>query len=291
MVDFELYRIFIKVADEKNLTRASELLNISQPAVTKRIKDLEKQMNIKLFDRSKSGMTLTKNGSKLYIKIKDSIKLLEGAENIFKSRKEIIIGTRVMLFSRLFGQTISKFYNTYPEINLVIQYTKRDDLTRLLLEQKIDIAIYRKDPLVENPNIKFFKLGELEDVFFVNKNYYKQFNKKLSKKDLKKEIIHLSDPSSIRAKNIIKELNYNEEELKNIKYSRNTVMVEMLKTENGIGTISKEYIKKELDEGIFKILDTDFKLPKVEYGLYYNKANKFEELDNFINLIKHDFLN
>ena len=65
----------------------------------------------------------------------------------------------------------------------------------------------------------------------------------------------------------------------------------MLKTENGIGAISKEFIKKELDEGIFKILDTDFKLPRVEFGLYYNRANKFEELDNFINVIKQDFLN
>ena len=290
MIDFELYRIFIKVADEKNLTRASELLNISQPAVTKRIKDLENQMNTKLFDRSKSGMTLTKNGSKLYIKIKDSVKLLEDTENIFKSRKEIIVGTRVMIFSRLFGQSISNFYNTYPEINLIIQYLKTNEILNSLLEQKIDIAIYRKDPLLDNPNIRFLKLGELEDIFFVNKNYYKEFNKKISKDDLKKEIIHLSDPSSLRARSIIKEFNYTEDELKNIKYTRNTVLVEMLKTENGIGAISKEFIKKELDEGIFKILDTDFKLPKVEFGLYYNKSNKFEELDNFINLIKHDFL-
>ena len=291
MIDFELYRIFIKVADEKNLTRASELLNISQPAVTKRIKDLENQMNTKLFDRSKLGMTLTKNGAKLYTKIKEPIKLLENAENIFKSKKEIIIGTRVMIFSRLFGQSISKFYNIYPEINLVTQYLTTDEIIRLILEQKIDIAIYRKNSVFENPNIKFIKLGELEDIFFVNKNYYKEFNKKVSKEDLKKEIIYLSAPTSHRAQNIIKDFKYNEEELKNIKYTRNTVMIEMLKTENGIGAISKEFIKKELDEGIFKILDTDFKLPRVEFGLYYNRANKFEELDNFINVIKQDFLN
>ena len=290
MVDFELYRIFIKVADEKNLTRASELLNISQPAVTKRIKNLEDQLNIKLFDRSKSGMTLTKNGSKLYTKIKEAVMLLEGSENIFKERREIIIGTRVMIFSRLFGQSISKFYNTYPEINLKIFYTKTEETLKLLTDQKIDIGIYRRNPLFEeNPNIKFIKLGELEDIFFVNKNYYKEFNRKISKEDLKKEIIHLSDPTSLRAKSIIKELNYTEDELKNIKYSRNTVMVEMLKTENGIGAISKEFIQKELDEGVFKVLDIDFKLPKVEFGLYYNKTAKFEELDKFINIIKQDF--
>lgn len=45
MVDLELYKIFVIVAKEQNLTRASEKLNISQPAVTKHIKNLEQQLN------------------------------------------------------------------------------------------------------------------------------------------------------------------------------------------------------------------------------------------------------
>lgn len=56
MIDFELYRIFKIVADEENLTKASEILNISQPAVTKHIHNLENQLDLKLFDRIKYGM-------------------------------------------------------------------------------------------------------------------------------------------------------------------------------------------------------------------------------------------
>lgn len=52
MVDLELYRIFKVVADEENLTRASEILSISQPAVTKHIHNLEAELQIKLFDRT-----------------------------------------------------------------------------------------------------------------------------------------------------------------------------------------------------------------------------------------------
>ena len=44
MINLELYRIFKIVADEENLTKASEILHISQPAVTKHIKNLEKEM-------------------------------------------------------------------------------------------------------------------------------------------------------------------------------------------------------------------------------------------------------
>lgn len=53
MPNLELYKIFLEVANEKNITRASEKLNISQPAVTRHIKNLESQLNLVLFNRTK----------------------------------------------------------------------------------------------------------------------------------------------------------------------------------------------------------------------------------------------
>ena len=53
MPNLELYKIFMEVANEKNITRASEKLNISQPAVTRHIKNLESQLNLVLFNRTK----------------------------------------------------------------------------------------------------------------------------------------------------------------------------------------------------------------------------------------------
>ena len=56
MIDFELYRIFVEVAKEENITRVSEKLNISQPAVTKQIKNLENQLSVVLFERKSKGL-------------------------------------------------------------------------------------------------------------------------------------------------------------------------------------------------------------------------------------------
>lgn len=53
MVNLELYKIFVIVAEEKNITKASQKLNISQPAVTKHIKNLESELNTILFERKK----------------------------------------------------------------------------------------------------------------------------------------------------------------------------------------------------------------------------------------------
>ena len=66
MVNLELYRIFVIVANEGNISKASEILHISQPAISKQIHNLENELNITLFERSNTGVKLTIDGNKLY---------------------------------------------------------------------------------------------------------------------------------------------------------------------------------------------------------------------------------
>ena len=69
MVNLELYRIFKVVAEQENITNASKILNISQPAVTKHIQNLEETLGIKLFERTNKGLILTDNGKQIYDEI------------------------------------------------------------------------------------------------------------------------------------------------------------------------------------------------------------------------------
>lgn len=64
-VDTRLLRYFAAVAAEGNLTRAAERLFVSQPALTKQIRQLERQLGVRLFTRSRAGMTLTAAGQAL----------------------------------------------------------------------------------------------------------------------------------------------------------------------------------------------------------------------------------
>ena len=76
MVNLELYKIFVAVASEENITRASEKLNLTQPAITKHIKNLESILGVKLFFRTNHGIVLTEQGKKLYEEIKNATNLL-----------------------------------------------------------------------------------------------------------------------------------------------------------------------------------------------------------------------
>src|SRR5215472_5266685 len=64
-VSTRLLRYFAAVAQEGNLTRAAERLFVSQPALTKQIRQLESQIGVRLFTRSRAGMTLTPAGQAL----------------------------------------------------------------------------------------------------------------------------------------------------------------------------------------------------------------------------------
>ncbi|MFI6599528.1 LysR family transcriptional regulator [Nonomuraea sp. NPDC050536] len=68
-VDTRLLRYFIAVAEEGTLTRAADRLFVSQPALTKQIKQLEAQLGMRLFTRSKAGMALTEPGQALAEKV------------------------------------------------------------------------------------------------------------------------------------------------------------------------------------------------------------------------------
>ena len=210
MVDLELYRIFKIVADEENLTKASEILHISQPAVTKHIKNLENELNVQLFKRSKYGMILNENGKKLYLQINDSIDVLSKAEDIFNMHKEIDLGVHVNMPSKIYNNAILKFYESHPNSIINIHQLIAENMFSMLEKQKIDIAFSKKysDELYNQKKIKFIKIGELHDVFIVDANS-KYLNKKLSKNDLRNIKIYTLKKFSSAYQNLIKELEYN----------------------------------------------------------------------------------
>ncbi len=64
-MDLHQLKTFVTVAREGSITRASELLHLSQPAVSAHIKAIEDAFDLKLFDRKARGMTLTADGQRL----------------------------------------------------------------------------------------------------------------------------------------------------------------------------------------------------------------------------------
>ncbi len=176
-VDLELYRVFYTVAKHKHMTKASEELHISQPAISQSIKKLEDQLGGTLFLRSNKGMELTEEGKMFYEYVKGALELINNAENEFTSFKdlskgEIKIGCSTTLTKLILVDTIKEFHKDYP--NIIINIT--NDLTSNLVNDlklgKLDFIIFNESNIKES-NLNLEKIKELRQGFVYNPDYFK----------------------------------------------------------------------------------------------------------------------
>lgn len=152
-------KVFITVAELLSFSKAAEALFISQPAITKHIKQMELQLNITLFDRKGSKIFLTQAGKLVYDKLKE----IDGLYNeldyaVGKIKQEhtglIRIGASSTIAQYILPSFIASFYSKYPKIDLNLFNGNSSQVEKMLQNQEIDIA------LVENkkqaPDLKYF---------------------------------------------------------------------------------------------------------------------------------------
>ena len=285
MVDLELYKIFKIVADEENLTRASEILNISQPAVTKHIHNLEDELEIKLFDRTKYGMKLTIDGKQIYNQIKDAINTLMNVENNIKQNKILNLGIHTNMPKELYRNIIAKIKQNNLNIEVNIEKAPTEDMFSMLEKQKIDAYLSKKQPEdIHSESIKFIKLGVFHDDFFVNADS-KFLDKNILRDDEKITIYTLRNISttSRNLENILKEKNFKNIEIKNATF--NTIIEEM-QNNDIIAYITEEYIQEELESGKLSKLELGIESTVLEYGIYYNSNNKLKNVKSIFKSVQ-----
>ena len=91
-VKLELYRVFKEVAEAGNITAAAQTLFISQSAVSQSIKQLEAELQTRLFARNSRGVTLTADGRMLYEYVRSAMGLLETGEEKLSQSRDLQMG-------------------------------------------------------------------------------------------------------------------------------------------------------------------------------------------------------
>lgn len=183
-INLDLYKIFYTVAKHKHMTKASEELHISQPAISQSIKKLEDQLGGTLFIRSNKGMELTSEGEMFFEHIKGALELINNAENEFSSFKsldkgEIKIGCSSTLTKLILLEATKEFHKDYPGINITIVNDLTSNLINSLKLGKLDIVIFNESNIKET-NLTLEKIKELKQGFIYNPSYYKDNIKTLN---------------------------------------------------------------------------------------------------------------
>ncbi len=108
-INLDLIKTFSVVAKYQNITKASEILITTQPAVSKAIKNLENQLNCNLFIRSKKGVKLTEDGLKLYEASKKVLSIMNGTIKEISETKTVNLVVGKILTEKVVLPYVSLF--------------------------------------------------------------------------------------------------------------------------------------------------------------------------------------
>lgn len=279
-VNFELYKVFYEVANEKSISKGAEKLLISQPAVTQSIKTLEAELGGQLFIRTPKGVVLTEEGQTLYNYISEGMRYFINGTNKFTSLKElesgsINIGATTIVSEQYLMPYLRKFYNMYPNVTINIINDLTDNLIKKLRNGDIDILIMSMNNDDSKKDLDITTITELHDIF-VGNYLYKEKEKKDINSLLKEDLLLQKYPSVTRVNfnNYLKQINLTcNPKMEVVSHSLLTSL-----TENGfgIGLLTKEFILNKLNNTLFEI-STNINIPtrKLVYATKSNNLPSF----------------
>ena len=289
--NLELYKVFYYVAKNKSITQASNELMVSQPAVSKSIKVLERDLDTILFTRNKDGVVLTNSGEILFNKIKSAMDLILSAEEDINSLNHmengtINIGAGNTITQRYLMPYIKEFHEKYPNINVIVHTLVTKELFKRAQLELVDI-VFTHLPNTIPEGFKTIKIKRLHDILVCNKDSeYK--DKTVHKKDLKNLPLVLL-PFSASNRN-----NFNQFCLKNniiinplMEIGNDLIIEDCVLNGLGVGLVVKEYVQPNLDSKKLFQLNTTFDIGEKDLVccLKTNHENN-KILNSFLDLLK-----
>lgn len=254
--NFNGYYLFYKVAETGSISKAGEILYISQPAVSKAVAKLEDQLNTLLFIRTPKGVELTQDGKRLYEKLKIAFTAIEEGEKELSERAlsdggKIRIGASASICRHLLLPYLEKFISEFPHMQVSISCQSSVDTVKLIESGQIDIGLVAKPE--EHNGLEFIHVSDLEDTFAVSKNYLDTLDLKgneTTEEIISEANIMLLDEHNTSRKYIDEYLKENNITLRKItEVSGMDLLIDFAKIGMGISCVIKKFIRKELDSG------------------------------------------
>jgi len=184
-------RLFHTVASYGSVTRASELLNISQPAITAQIKKFEKELSLVLLQPQGRGIALTNAGEELALLAKRLFAVEQQIEQFARDYRSgangcIRLAATYLPAHFLIPAWIAKFKKQYENVEMIITTANSSDALKQLLNVEVDIAIYGGMAEEYPDTIRTEELFR-DELWFVVANNHRYANRHITLADMMKE--------------------------------------------------------------------------------------------------------
>ena len=275
MVSFRL-RVFYSVATFSSFTKAAGELFITQPAVTKNIKELESELGIRLFNRLSNKVTLTEAG-RLLLHYAEHLLILD-RNFIFDLGvlKQTFSGDLKLGASTTIGQyvlppVLAKFKNEQPNIALSLLNDNTQRIENALIEKLLDLGIVEGNS--KNSQLKYIPFIKDEIVAIAHSSQQLSQKDEITLDELKEIPLVLRELGSGSLEVIIDKLKKKDVKMKDLNVIMHLGSTEGIKTflanSNSLGLISINAVSKEIANGEFKIIDIiDFDIVRHFYFIH-----------------------
>lgn len=266
-----------------NISKAANQYNVSQPAISNAIKELEEEFGIKLFTRNNNKLIITEEGNYFLKQVNNLLSKIAEVEVLMKDRgqkqKTITIGVPPIIGTFLFPKLVNGFLKENRDVQFSILETGSLKVISLLESNQIDLGIITYDEAMDKRN-NYIELLDTEFVFAVNKDHAFAKKETLNFKELDNQQIILYSVGSYQNSFITKKID--ETGINPIVFlhsSQLASIIEFLKNPN-IGA----FLHKEIVDNNPDLVGIPFEEPiKIKIGLIYNKISGLLNLtQNFV---------
>jgi len=261
MVDFRL-KVFQSVALNLSFTKASNELFITQPAISKHIKELELEFEVKLFNRIGNKISLTPAGKTLLLYTDRIISLHNEVKfelSQFKGNTEgtLRIGASSTIAQYVIPAALAKFNKRFPEIKLSLINGNTESIENRLLKNEIDFGIVegkpanadiRYSPFLNDKLLVFTSAQNTTIPNFVTNDEFLRLPLVLRERG--SGTLEIIEKSLLQFKISPKQLNV-------LLFLGSTEAIKsFIKTGNGVGIASRFALEQELSNHIFRLINT-----------------------------------
>lgn len=164
-MEIRILRYFLTVVREESITKASEVLHITQPTLSRQLAQMEKDLGVKLFDRGTRKIKLTNEGILLRRRAEEILQLVDKTEKELVEQEEqvegkISMGCGEIAAVQLLSQIIKSFRQKYPLVTFDI-FTATADLVKEQMDKGLlDIGLFLEPIDMEKYEFTRLDIGE-----------------------------------------------------------------------------------------------------------------------------------
>lgn len=292
-INLDLYKVFYHVVQTGSISKASEELYISQPAVSQSVKQLESKLGGQLFYRTPKGITLTPEGQVLYKYIEQGYNMIMMAQNKFAEAVNleagvIRIGASDMTLKYFLLPHLEEFHKQYPKVRIKVTNGTTPETLESLKRGLIDLGVASL-PFTDDRSIDVIEAMEIQDCFVSNYRFGALSQKAISIAELSEYPIIMLEKNTSTRRYIDNYLaSHSISIIPEIELATSDLLVQFARRGLGISCVVRNFAEEDINNGSLFELKLKEKIAPRQIGIIkLHSVPLTAAAGRFLDLLQH----